>query len=61
MAGITVLLQKLEYNAFDSKALILSDYGVPFKLIDYYDNPNGRKNFDAYEQYIDSKLSHILQ
>lgn len=61
VAGITVLLQKLEYNAFDSKALILSDYGVPFKLIDYYDNPNGRKNFDAYEQYIDSKLSHILQ
>lgn len=61
VSGITTLLQKLEYNAFSSKALVLSDYGVPFKLIDYYDNPNGRKNFDAYEQYIDSRVSRILQ
>lgn len=61
VSGITTLLQKLEYNAFNSKALILSDYGVPFKLVDYYDDPNGRKNFDAYEQYIDSKITHIIQ
>ena len=37
-SGIATLLQKLEYNAFNSNALILSDYGVPFRLIDYYDN-----------------------
>lgn len=61
ISGITVLLQKLEYNAFNSKALILSDYGVPFKLVDYYDSPSGRKNFDAYEQYIDGKISNIIQ
>ena len=61
ISGITTLLQKLEYNAFSSKALILSDYGVPFKLVDYYDNPNGRKNFDSYEQYIDGKITHMIQ
>ncbi|MBE7065312.1 MAG: DEAD/DEAH box helicase [Ruminococcaceae bacterium] len=61
VSGITTLLQKLEYNAFRSKALILSDYGVPFKLVDYYDDPNGRKHFDFYEQYIDNKVSHIIQ
>lgn len=61
VSGITTLLQKLEYNAFSSKALILSDYGVPFKLVDYYDDPNGRKHFDSYEQYIDNKVSHIIQ
>lgn len=61
ISGITILLQKLEYNAFNSKALILSDYGVPFKLVDYYDNPNGRKDFDSYERYIDSKISNIIQ
>ena len=61
ISGITTLLQKLEYNAFSSKALILSDYGVPFKLVDYYDDPDGKKNFDSYEQYIDSKISQIIQ
>lgn len=61
ISGITTLLQKLEYNAFSSKALILSDYGVPFKLVDYYDDPNGMKNFDSYEQYIDDKVFHIIQ
>lgn len=59
--GITTLLQKLEYNAFNSDALILSDYGVPFKLIEYYDEPKGVKTFDAYEQYIDNKISVIIK
>ena len=60
VSGITTLLQKLEYNAFSSKALILSDYGVPFRLVEYYDGPNGRKHFDSYEQYIDNKISHMI-
>lgn len=60
VSGINTLLQKLEYNAFSSKALILSDYGVPFKLVDYYDNPNDSKQFDSYEQHIDSLVSHIV-
>ena len=61
ITGITTLLQKLEYNAFSSDALILSDYGVPFKLIEYYDEPKGMKKFDAYEQYIDNKISAIIK
>lgn len=60
ISGITTLLQKLEYNAFSSKALILSDYGVPFKLVDYYNEPSGRKSFDSYERYIDEKITHII-
>lgn len=60
VSGITTLLQKLEYNAFSSKALILSDYGVPFRLVEHYDDPNGRKHFDSYERYIDNKISHII-
>lgn len=61
--GITILLQKLEHNAYSTTALILSDYGVPFKLIDYYDDENVKKNkdtFDSYEQYIDTKISRII-
>jgi len=60
ISGITTLLQKLEYNAFSPKALILSDYGVPFKLVDYYNEPSGRKSFDSYERYIDEKITHII-
>lgn len=59
--GITTLLQKLEYNAFSSKALILSDYGVPFKLVDYYDGSSARKNFDAYEEHIDKRVTSVFE
>lgn len=61
ISGITPLLQKLEYNAYSSRALILSDYGVPFRLVEYYDEPTGKKDFDTYEQYIDKKIENLVQ
>ena len=38
VAGLGLLLQKLEYNALSPNARKVSDYGVPFKLIDCYDS-----------------------
>ncbi len=51
--GIEKLLMKLEYNAISKKGRLASDYGVPSKIIEYYDNDNKnkiRKTFDGYEE-----------
>lgn len=56
--GIDRLLTKLEYNAFSDKAKIASDYGVPQRIIDYYDaKSEGSKNrilnsFDPFEKHV---------
>ncbi|MEG3754209.1 helicase-related protein [Psychromonas arctica] len=52
VSGIDRLLLKLEYNATTEKGRLASDYGVPSKLLDYYES--GEKNggedlFDAFE------------
>ena len=62
VTGLGMLLQKLEYNALSSKARKISDYGVPFKLIDCYDNqpPYNKNAFDQYERHIDTQVSRIL-
>ena len=59
-SGITILLQKLEHNAFSENARIVSDYGVPFKIIQFYDGDNNIV-FDDYEKYIKSKVEYIIQ
>lgn len=65
--GIDKLLIKLEYNAFSPEARIASDYGVPQKIIDYYDakNNNERKvvmnSFDNYEKSIYDKIRKIIE
>ena len=57
-----MLLQKLEYNALSAKARKVSDYGVPFKLIDCYDSESYDKGqFDAYESYVDQEVSRLLE
>ena len=62
IAGLGLLLQKLEYNALSPKARKLSDYGVPFSLIEYYDNrgQNSTKVFDAYEKHIDEQIGRLI-
>ena len=62
VAGLGLLLQKLEYNALSPNARKVSDYGVPFKLIDYYDSKTiyDKEHFDEYEQYIDQKISKLF-
>lgn len=61
--GLGLLLQKLEYNALSPTARKVSDYGVPFKLIDCYDSdsPYNKQNFDAYESHVDQEISRLLQ
>lgn len=62
VAGLGLLLQKLEYNALSPTARKVSDYGVPFKLVDCYDSKVYDKgNFDAYERHIDREVSELIQ
>ncbi|PLX59254.1 MAG: helicase [Vibrio alginolyticus] len=52
VSGIDRLLLKLEYNATTEKGRLASDYGVPSKLLDYYEdgeNETDLKNFDQFE------------
>lgn len=64
--GIDILLIKLEYNGFSEEARIASDYGVPQKIIDYYDSRDKldarriRSTFDDYERGIFEKINKII-
>lgn len=63
VAGLGLLLQKLEYNALSPTARKVSDYGVPFKVVDCYDSkiPYDKGLFDAYEKHIDQEVSRLIQ
>lgn len=66
-SGIDILLIKLEYNAFSEEAKIASDYGVPNKIVAYYDAKtpeqarNIRNSFDSYEKNIFEKVKNIIE
>lgn len=62
-AGLGLLMQKLEYNALSPTARKVSDYGVPFKLIDCYDSQAeyDKEQFDAYEKRVDEQVSRLFQ
>ena len=61
VAGIQLLLQRLEYNALTNTGRKLSDYGVPFELVKYYDGVVKTKNFDLYESYVDTRIQNLLE
>lgn len=67
VSGIDRLLIKLEYNAFSEEARIASDYGVPQKLIDYYDSRTVERSneifrsFDTYERIIYNRINKIIE
>ena len=61
VAGIKLLLQRLEYNALTNTGRKLSDYGVPFELVKYYDGVVNTKNFDLYENYVDTRIQKLLE
>lgn len=61
VVGIDAILMKLEYNALTEKGRIASDYGVPQKVIDYYENENRNVSFDSYEQKIFEKVEKLLK
>lgn len=66
-SGIDILLIKLEYNAFSEEAKIASDYGVPNKIVAFYDakTPEQAKSisnsFDNYERKIFEKIRNIIE
>lgn len=66
-SGIDILLIKLEYNAFSKEAKIASDYGVPNKIVAYYDAKtpeqarNIKNSFDSYEKNIFEKVKNIIE
>jgi hypothetical protein len=56
--GLDRLITKLEYNAFTDRAKIASDYGVPQRIIDYYDSGTDVSRnrildaFDPFERHV---------
>ena len=55
VAGLGLLLQKLEYNALSPNARKVSDYGVPFKLLDCYDSKTPYDNVATLVIHADLK------
>jgi len=64
VSGIDKLLTKFEYNAFTENGRIASDFGVPTKVVEYYENPENNKQisetFDSYEKEILKKVENII-
>ena len=62
--GIDKLLVKLEYNATSENGKLASDYGVPNKIIEYYDNEDKQEeiksSFDNYELEQFKKIESII-
>lgn len=61
--GIDRLLLKLEYNATSEKGRLASDYGVPSKIIEYYEEGEkneGIKHFDVFELEKFKQIESIL-
>lgn len=53
ISGLDKLLLKLEYNATSDKGRLASDYGVPSKVIEYYEANEDveiKESFDSFEQ-----------
>ncbi|WP_159801830.1 helicase-related protein [Flavobacterium sp. MK4S-17] len=65
--GLDRLLTKLEYNAFSDQAKIASDYGVPQRIIDYYDATTDRgktkifNSFDPFERHVFDATRKLFQ
>lgn len=63
VSGIDRLLLKLEYNATSDKGRLASDYGVPSKIIEYYEEggtDGGVDRFDAFELEKFHQMESIL-
>lgn len=63
--GLDKLLLKFEYNALTDEGRIVSDYGVPVKVLEYFENKVESKvikeNFDSYELSVFEKVSKIVE
>jgi len=60
ITGIDKLLVKLEYNATSENGKLASDFGVPNKIIEYYDNEESREQIKAdFDEYEINKFEQI--
>lgn len=68
VAGIDKLLSKLEHNAFTKIGKLASDYGVPYRIVEYYDTLEVnsseaqiiKEKFDGYEKKAFLNFEKIL-
>ncbi|XMB73096.1 helicase-related protein [Mycoplasmatota bacterium WC30] len=49
VVGVSVLLNKLEYNALSEIGMLASDFGVSSKVLSVIENIENKKNLDEYE------------
>ena len=65
VSGIDKLLLKLEYNALTENGRLASDYGVPHKILEFYENPDFsseiKKDFDDYEKKVFKQIDNIIR
>lgn len=59
VSGIDRLLLKLEYNATTDKGRLASDYGVPSKLLDYYEDGENKSDLKKLDQFELKKFNQI--
>ena len=63
VTGIDCILLKMEYNANTEVGRLVSDYGVPQTILEYYDlnyDINKKNTFDSYENRIFQKVDKII-
>ena len=60
VSGIDKLLSKLEYNALTDIGRRVSDYGVPEKVLNYFENRDSTISFDAYENSVFKRVSELI-
>lgn len=65
ISGLDKLLLKFEYNALTDEGRIVSDYGVPIKVLEYFENKDEAKvikdTFDNYELNVFEKVIKIVE
>ncbi len=63
--GLDKLLLKFEYNALTDEGRIASDYGVPVKVLEYFENEQKSKvikeKFDNYERIIFDRVIKVVE
>lgn len=59
VAGIDKLLLKLEYNASSDKGRFASDYGVPNRIVDYYESEESIQIKNAFDDFERKKFNEF--
>lgn len=59
VVGLNSLLSYLEYGAYTEKGRKASDFGVPFKVLEYIENP--KISLDNYEKEVYSEVKKIIE